>query len=110
MLDKYWMDESFIGYSNIGGVEYIALKNNRYAEYKYHIIKAGEDNNWIYQCDTKAQIEKYFSKLRIEFKDATIRAKRDALNAKGINVTSEHVASMETITSAYEDYKKSLEY
>ena len=105
MLENYLSRNDYVSNERINGVLYIALKRMYGYDSRYKIIKAGQDDKVIAFCDTKKEIEKAFSKMRMDARDAAIQAKRESLERRGINAFAEHGGSMKKIYEAYRDAK-----
>ena len=103
MLENYLNRNDYVSSERINGVLYMALRRMHGYDSRFKIVKAGDDNKVVAFCDTKKEIEKAFSKMRMDARDAAIQARRESLERKGINAFSEHSSSMKQIFEAYRD-------
>ena len=102
LLDKYFTDSRFEAFTRIEVKEYIVLKH-WYDGYRIYTMKNGKEV-YIGYGKTKKEIEKQFSKIRMDLRDKRIAKKRESLNNKGIN-TGATTINMKVVMDAYLESK-----
>ena len=105
MLENYLSRNDFVSAERVSGVLYVALRRMYGYDSRFKIIKAGQDDKVIAFCDTKKEIEKQFSILRMDARDRAIQARRESLERRGMNAFSEHGTSMKQIYDSYLESK-----